>query len=61
MLLTSTKGGKKCTAKKRLWQLWMNGDSRPLTLLITGAEANKEFAKKQALELQSKSGWHKRL
>ena len=32
----------------------LNGDSRPLTLLITGAEANKDYAKKQALELQSK-------
>ena len=32
----------------------LNGDSRPLTLLITGAEANKDYAKKQAMELQSK-------
>ena len=32
----------------------VNGDSRPLTLLIKGAEANRDFARKQALDLQSK-------
>ena len=32
----------------------LNGDCRPLTLLTIGAEANKDYAKKQALELQSK-------
>ena len=30
------------------------GDSRPLTLLIKGAEANRDFAKKLAMELQAK-------
>ena len=32
----------------------VTGDSRPLTLLIKGAEANRDYAKKLALELQAK-------